>query len=120
MRKSLSQKRRTRKNLKTLKNHTEKMSVRVNVCMSCTRVQNHAYVNESSRTFVRDVRAKCRPVDFMNKYIYQNCIVNIFGLYYSSINSFMTEVLIISPLICFANQWTGFCMTETSAMKELS
>ena len=32
------------------------MSVRVNVCMSRTRVQNHAYVNESSRTFVRDVR----------------------------------------------------------------
>ena len=24
-----------------------------------------------------------------------------------------------SPLICFANQLTGFCMKETSVMKEL-
>ena len=25
-----------------------------------------------------------------------------------------------SPLICCANQWTGFCMIGTSVMKELS
>ena len=24
-----------------------------------------------------------------------------------------------SPLVWFANQWVGFCMTETFAMKEL-
>ena len=32
------------------------------------------------------------------------------------INSFMKEV---SPLICCANQWTGFYMIKVSAMKEL-
>ena len=37
-----------------------------------------------------------------------------------SINSFMTEVLVIetSPLICSANQWTVFCIIGTSIMKD--
>ena len=37
-----------------------------------------------------------------------------------SINSFMTEVHVIetSPLICSANQWTGFCIIGTSVMKD--
>ena len=40
-----------------------------------------------------------------------------------AINSFMTETVIIvetSPLICSANQWTGFYMITTSVMNELS
>ena len=37
-------------------------------------------------------------------------------------NSFMTEVTNVetSPLICRANQWTGFYMIGTSIMKELT
>ena len=40
----------------------------------------------------------------------------------SNIISFMMDVPIIetSPLICRANQWTGFYMKETSVMKEFS
>ena len=34
----------------------------------------------------------------------------------TKINSFMREV---SPLICCANQWTGFYMIKAFAMKEL-
>ena len=40
-----------------------------------------------------------------------------------AINSFMTETVITvetSPLICSANQWTGFYMITTSVMNELS
>ena len=39
----------------------------------------------------------------------------------AGINSFMTEVrhIVNSPLICTADQWTGYYMTETSIMKEL-
>ena len=38
-------------------------------------------------------------------------------------NSFMTEVgyhIETSPLICSANQWTGFYMITASVMKELN
>ena len=34
---------------------------------------------------------------------------------HQSINSFMTEVLVLS---CSANQWTGFCIIRTSVMKD--
>ena len=40
------------------------------------------------------------------------------------INSFMAEVppyhIETSPLICSANEWTGFYMIRTSVMKELT
>ena len=35
--------------------------------------------------------------------------------YRNILNSFMTKV----PMICSANQWTGFCVIGTSVMKEL-
>ena len=34
---------------------------------------------------------------------------------HQSINSFMTEILVLS---CSANQWTGFCIIRTSVMKD--
>ena len=44
------------------------------------------------------------------------------GLLHRLMNSFMTEVsyrIETSPLICRANQWTGYYMIGTSVMKEL-
>ena len=44
---------RTRKILKTLKNHWEKINI-INTCQ-CTHVQNHAYTNKSRGTYVCNV-----------------------------------------------------------------
>ena len=45
---------------------------------------------------------------------YVENIINAFNFHHGGPNHIET-----SPLICRANQWTGFCMIGTSVIKEL-